>query len=74
MAICDLVQDVETIIHIVNCFMMHRSYNTFSIIQIGIWILKTCISGFEYFGMTLTSTEATLIETLLCMFGRYNIP
>ena len=29
----------------------------------------TRISGFEYLRMTLTSTETTLIETLLRMFG-----
>ena len=32
-----------------------------------IWTLRTCISGFEHLGMTLTSAVTTLIRTLLCM-------
>ena len=33
--------------------------------KLVIWTLWICISGSEYIGMTLTSVETTLIETLL---------
>ena len=54
-------------------FMIHQSYNAFSkhvnvpkqYSKLVIWTLWTWISDFEYIGMTLTSTETTLIETLL---------
>ena len=40
------------------------------IIQIGYLDFMDMHQWFEYLGMTLTSTETTLIETLQCMFGR----
>ena len=59
--------------HESHVFMMHHSSNAFSkhisvpkqASKLVIWTLWTCIGGFEYLEMTLTSAEITLIGTLL---------
>ena len=63
----------KTKVTMTRFFIIHQSYNAFSqhvnvrkqYSKLVIWTLWTCISGFKYIGMTLTSAETTLIETLL---------
>ena len=63
-----------TMTHFYDASQLQCFFPTCKSSKFLIWTLWTCISGFEYFVMTLTSTETTLIKTLLCMFGRSNIP